>query len=147
MTTTPELAPSLAEAAQRLRTAITRLHRRLRASSLGGITPAQASTLAMVDRLGAPALRELATAEQVQPPTMTRIIDALERDGLVRRTVDAVDRRSQRVTLTPDGRRELARIRSKKTAYLERQLAGLSARDRTRLADALAVLEQLSEER
>jgi DNA-binding MarR family transcriptional regulator len=132
--------------APRLRAAVTRLNRRLRASSLGGVSPAQASALAMVERLGAPALTELAQAEQVRPPSMTRLVDTLERDGLVERRVDAADRRCQRVTLTTAGRRALQSIRGRKTAFLEERLSRLSEAERSAVARALAILERLSEE-
>src|SRR6516225_7149627 len=97
--------PTVADLAPRLRAAITRLNRRLRTTSLGGVSPAQASALAMLERLGSPTLNELAAAEQVRPPSMTRLVDALERDGLAVRRVDAADRRCQRVSLTPGGRK------------------------------------------
>lgn len=132
--------------APRLRSVITRLNRRLRSSSLGTVSPAQGSALAMIERLGAPALNELATAEQVRPPSMTRIVDGLEADGLVVRTVDDLDRRCQRVTLTAAGRRELASIRRRKTAFLEEQLARLGDADRTAVAKALDILEKMAEE-
>ena len=80
---TAPAAPPVVDLAPRLRAAVTRLNRRLRTSSLGGISPAQASALATIEKLGAPALNELAAAEQVRPPSMTRLVDALERDGLV----------------------------------------------------------------
>ena len=60
------------ELAARLRVAVTRLNRRLRQQSLAGLSPAQASALGSINRLGTPTLGELAVAEQVQPPTMTR---------------------------------------------------------------------------
>jgi DNA-binding MarR family transcriptional regulator len=138
-TTQRDLAP-------RLRSVITRLNRRLRTSSLGTVSPAQGSALAMIERLGAPALNELATAEQVRPPSMTRIVDALESDGLAVRTVDDVDRRCQRVTLTAAGRRELASIRRRKTAFLEERLARLGDVDRAAIARALDLLEKMAEE-
>jgi DNA-binding MarR family transcriptional regulator len=137
---------SVASLAPRLRVAITRLNRRLRSSALGGISPAQASALAMIERLGAPALNALAAAEQVRPPSMTRIVDALEADGLVERRVDETDRRSSRVSLTSAGRRELSTIRSRKTAFLEQRLEALSDTERVAIARALDVLERLAEE-
>lgn len=132
--------------AERVRRAVTRLNRRLRASSLGRVSPAQASALAMIERLGSPALSELAAAEQVRPPSMTRLVDALEREQLVARTTDELDRRCQRVTLTTAGRRELAAIRRRKTAFLESRLAGLPGSERAALAEALRLLELLSED-
>src|SRR5271170_7570651 len=144
MTTTPVAAPT--DLAARLRAAVTRLNRRLRSTSLGGVSPGQASALAMIERLGAPALNELAAAEQVRPPSMTRLVDALESEGFVERRVDASDRRSLRVSITAAGRRELTRIRSKKTAFLEQRLSALSEADRITVARALDILERLAEE-
>lgn len=100
----------------------------------------------MIERLGSPALNTLATAEQIRPPSMTRIVDALESDGLVERRVDEADRRSSRVTLTAAGRRELATIRNRKTAFLEQRLSALSESERLALARALDILERLAEE-
>jgi DNA-binding MarR family transcriptional regulator len=100
----------------------------------------------MIERLGAPALNELAAAEQVRPPSMTRIVDALESEGLAERTVDESDRRCQRVTLTSAGRRELASIRRRKTAFLEERLAQLVDAERDAIARALVILERLAEE-
>ena|SRR5579871_2217181 len=137
---------SAAALASRLRGAVTRLNRRLRASSLGPTSPGQASALAMIDRLGTPSVGELAAAEQVRPPSMTRIVDALQSMGLVTRTVDPLDRRCLRVALTGAGRRELAAIRRRKTEFLEARLAALGAGSRERVAAALDVLEQLAED-
>lgn len=100
----------------------------------------------MIERLGAPALNELAAAEQVRPPSMTRIVDALEAEGLATRKVDDADRRCQRVTLTAAGRRELASIRRRKTAFLEERLAKLGDDEREVIARALVTLERLAEE-
>src|SRR6202034_4845459 len=71
------------ELAGRLRVAVTRLNRKLRQQALAGLSPAQASALATVNRLGSPTLGELAAAEQVQPPTATRLVTSLESAGLV----------------------------------------------------------------
>jgi len=144
MTSTPVALPT--DLATRLRAAVTRLNRRLRSSSLDGVSPGQASALAMIERLGAPALNELAAAEQVRPPSMTRLVDALEADGLVARRVDAADRRCQRVSLTPAGKKALAAIRGRKAAFLEARLSRLSAEDRDAVGRALPVLERLAED-
>ncbi|HEV3329150.1 MAG TPA: MarR family transcriptional regulator [Acidimicrobiales bacterium] len=144
MTTTPVALPT--DLAPRLRAAVTRLNRRLRSTSLEEVSPGQASALAMIERLGSPALNELAAAEQVRPPSMTRLVDALESDGLVERRVDAVDRRCQRISLTPAGRKALAGIRSRKTAFLESRLSQLSDEDRDAIGRALSILERLAED-
>src|SRR6185437_5665306 len=80
------------ELATRLRLAVTRLNRRLRQESYAGLSPAQASALGTVKRLGSPTLGELAVTEQVQPPTVTRLVGSLEGAGLVSREVDPDDR-------------------------------------------------------
>ena len=120
--------PTDDELAARLRVAVTRLNRRLRQQSLAGLSPAQASALGSVNRLGTPTLGELALAEQVQPPTMTRLVASMETAGLLVRVADPVDRRVCRVRLTAEGRRALQRIRSLKNAYLARRLAELATR-------------------
>lgn len=129
--------------ASRLRVAVTRLNRRLRQQSLAGLSPAQASALGTVSRLGTPTLGELAVAEQVQPPTMTRLAASMESAGLVVRVADGADRRVCRVRLTSEGRRALQRIRSLKNAYLNRRLAGLSPDERAQAAQLTLLLERL----
>jgi|APCry1669192010_1035390.scaffolds.fasta_scaffold14439_2 DNA-binding MarR family transcriptional regulator len=127
------------EIASDLRRSVTRLNRRLRQNSLGGVSPAQASLLASVDILGNATLGDLAAREQVQPPTVTRLVAALEEMGLVQRITDENDRRCQRVSLTALGRREVTQIRARKTEYLATRLAQLPESERE-LLPALAVL-------
>ena len=73
--------PAEDELASRLRVAVTRLNRKLRQQALAGLSPAQASALGTVNRLANPTLGELAEAEQVQPPTVTRLVSCLESAG------------------------------------------------------------------
>jgi DNA-binding MarR family transcriptional regulator len=127
------------ELATRLRVAVTRLNRKLRQQSLAGLSPAQASALGTVNRLNSLTLGELATAEQVQPPTVTRLVGTLENAGLVTRETDEVDRRVTRVRITAEGRRTLQRIRSLKNAYLNRRLAALDPAEQ-KLAEAMTSL-------
>ena len=134
------------QTAARLRRAVTRLNRRLRASSLGGVTPAQASLLALVDSLDNPSLGDLAAAEQIQPPSVTRLIRSMEAQDLVVCTTDAEDRRCTRVRLTSRGKREITAIRQRKTAFLERRLRSLSAADRARAVELASFLELLLED-
>ena len=94
---------SEAEMASRLRLAVTRLHRRLRQQTAGGLTQSQASALASIAKLGSPTLGALAASESVQPPSMTRVVGALEELGYVSRVIDPTDRRVARVTIRPRG--------------------------------------------
>ncbi len=143
----PEVASAAdaaeAELASRLRLAVTRLHRRLRQQSAAGLTQSQASALASVDRLGSPTLGALAARESVQPPSMTRIVAALEAMGHVTRVVDPDDRRVARVALTESGREVLQRSRSLKNAFLAEQLRGLSPDEREGLGELTVLLERL----
>ena len=134
------------EVAGRLRIAVNRLQRRLRQQSLGGLSPAQASALGTVHRHGNPTLGELASLEQVQPPTMTRIVANLADAGMVTREADANDRRSARVRLTPAGERALERMRTLKNAFLLRRLGDLGPDEQRRAADLVLLLEHLLEE-
>jgi len=134
---------SEAELASRLRLSVTRLHRRLRQHSAGALTQSQASALASIGQLGAPTLGALAASESVQPPSMTRIVGALEAMGHVARVVEPSDRRVTRVTLTPKGIQVLDRSRSLKNAYLARQLGRLAPGERQALADLTVLLERL----
>lgn len=134
------------ELATRLRVAVTRLHRRLRLQSLAGLSPAQASLLGAVERRGAPTLGELAAVEQVQPPTVTRLVAGMEEMGMLVRLQDAADRRVSRVRLSPDGRRVVQRIRSLKTAFLSQRLAQLSVGERRDAWRLVELLEHVTEE-
>jgi DNA-binding MarR family transcriptional regulator len=140
------IAESDAEIAARLRLAVTRLARRLRHQVAGPVTPSQVSALATVERLGSPTLGELAASEQVQPPSMTKMVVGLEAAGLVVRQEDDADRRVVRVTLTAEGRRTVLRSRSLRTAYLVRRLRRLSDAERASLEDVVALLEGLVDE-
>lgn len=131
----------------RLRIAVTRLNRRLRQESVTGVSPSQESALSTINRLGKPTLGELAQAEQVQPPTMTRVIAGMEAAGLIARRGDEGDRRVIRVELTTEGRATLERIKSLKNAYLARQIATLTPADRARASALAALLERLVENR
>jgi len=139
----PDTDPAEAELAARLRLAVTRLHRRLRQHATVGLTPSQASALAGVDLLGSPTLGALATRESVQPPTMTKVVGALEERGLVARVQDPDDRRSVRLTLTPTGAETLRQSRSMRTAFLADRLHRLDPADRAGLAALTDLLERL----
>lgn len=131
------------DVAARLRTAVTRLSRRLRQESLGGISPAQASVLAMTSRLGTPTLGELAKAEQIQPPTLTKLVATMEALGLLERQTDGVDKRVVRVAVTSEGSAELERIRQSKAAFLVDRLSALTPEQTLRVVELVELLEEL----
>ena len=94
------------EVARRVHSAALHLMRYVRAQDTAlGVPPAQLSALSVVVFGGKTSLSDLAKAEQVRPPTMSRIIDALVRDGLVKRETDKTDRRSVIITATEKGTR------------------------------------------
>jgi DNA-binding MarR family transcriptional regulator len=135
-----------AQTAARLRRAITRLNRKLRSSALGGISPAQASMLATVEKRDNPSLGDLAVAEQVQPPSVTRMVHNLEQAGLLHCWQDPDDRRCTRVQLTAEGSSELETIRQRKTEFLERKLLSLSGSDQRKAEELATFLELLLDE-
>jgi DNA-binding MarR family transcriptional regulator len=137
-------APDTAELAARLRLAVTRLARRLRQEAEAGITPSMLSALSSAERQGPMTMRDLCAAEQVQPPTMTRIVAALVAAGLVVREADADDGRVVWVKVTPEGRRLLERSRKRKEAFLARAMRDLEPRDVAALEAAAGVLERFT---
>jgi DNA-binding MarR family transcriptional regulator len=132
--------------AARLRLAVTRLNRRLRAEADSGLTASGMAALATIGRRGPLALGELAAVEGVKPPTMTATVAALEAEGLIARTGDEKDRRVSRVALTPRGRQRLERARSRKTAYLAARLERLEEHQVEQLDRAVGLFELLLEE-
>jgi len=130
--------------AQRLHSACVRLLRRARRDDAAmGLPPGQASALSVLVFGGACTLGELARIEQVRAPTMTRIVDALERRGHVRREADAADRRRVRLRATPAGVRLMQRGRDRRVDVLGAALGGLTRSERATLAAALDLLEHL----
>jgi DNA-binding MarR family transcriptional regulator len=132
--------------AARLRLAVTRLNRRLRAEADSGLTASGISALATIGRRGPLPLGELAAAEGVKPPTMTATVAALEAEGLVARSADGRDRRVSRVSLTARGRQRLDRARTRKTAYLAARLERLDEVQLEQLDGAVALFELVLEE-
>ncbi|MEI6709421.1 MAG: MarR family transcriptional regulator [Actinomycetota bacterium] len=135
-----------ADLAARLRQAVTRVNRRLRVTSLGEISPAQASMLASVEILDAPTLGDLAAAEQIQPPSVTRLVKGLAEAGYLVQKTDANDRRSTRVGITPRGKKALTEIRDRKTQFLNSKLSALSAKELQKAQELVTLLEGLLEE-
>jgi len=134
-----------AAVAARLRLAITRLARKMRQEAEPGLTPSMLSALSSLGRGGELTMRDLCAAEQVQPPTMTRVVAALVEAGLVTRTPDPEDGRVAWVRPTSAGTKLLERNRRRKEAYLSKALARLEPRDVATLEDATRILERLAE--
>jgi DNA-binding MarR family transcriptional regulator len=132
--------------AARLRLAVTRLNRRLRAEADSGLTASGTAALATIGRRGPLPLGELAALEGVKPPSMTATVATLEAEGLIARTGDESDRRVSRVALTARGRQRLERARSRKTAYLAARLERLDERQLEQLDQAVSLFELLLEE-
>ena len=134
--------------ADRLHSMAIHLLRRLRAEDdASGLSAPRLSALSVVVMAGPVTLGELAAAEQVRPPTMTRIVTALERDGLVTREGDADDRRLVRIRATASGRRRLAQGRARRVASLARRLEALPARDLEHLDEAVRLVATLIQQR
>jgi DNA-binding MarR family transcriptional regulator len=138
-------ADEVQEVAARLRLAVARLHRALRQHADSGLSPSQLSALVAIERRGSMTLGELAAHEGVAPPTVTGVVARLEADGNVVRGPDAADGRIVRVMATDQGKELVVRARERKDAWLTRRVADLGPDDLDRLAEALAVIESLSE--
>jgi DNA-binding MarR family transcriptional regulator len=134
------------ELASQLRFAVMRLSRRLRQHAPEDITPSQLSALSVIARAERMTLSQLAVAERVQPPTVTRVVDSLERQGLATRVPSDVDRRVAFVEATPAGRALVETIRRRRDAYLAGRLRTFSADERALLERAASLLERLIED-
>ena len=103
--------------------------------------PAQLSALSVLVFGGPRTLGELAAAEQVRPPTMTRVVQGLEQQGLVRRERDPRDRRVQRLYATSKGRRVMQRGRERRITNLAELLERLSRDEVARIHEAAELVE------
>src|SRR5258706_14195513 len=132
------------EAADRLHSAAIHLLRRLRVRDReSGVGPSQLSALSVLVRGGGPRwLGELAEAEQVRPPTMSRIVAGLVRAGLVRRG-KTEDGRRVRLAATAKGTRILQEGRRRRVESLAQALSVFSSEDRERLREWIEHLEKM----
>jgi DNA-binding MarR family transcriptional regulator len=128
-----------------LRMAVMRLSRRLRHQGNVGITPSQLAVLGTLARNGAMTLGQLAEAEAVQPPSMTRIVGGLVDAGMVVRQARAEDRRSAEVTLSAPGRRAVESIRAHRNTWLMERLQVLTDSEKQDLWRGVAAIERLLE--
>lgn len=132
-----------AEVADRLHSAAIHLLRRLRVRDLAsGVGPAQLSALSVLVFGGPRSLGELAEAEQVRPPTMSRIVAGLERDGLVRRH-PTEDKRRIQLEATEKGTKMLWEGRRRRVESLAGAVEALSETEVQRLGELAELLEEV----
>jgi DNA-binding MarR family transcriptional regulator len=139
-----DVAPDATEIAGKLRFSVTRLARLLRQQDQTGFTPTTLAALATINREGPLTLGELAAAEQVAPPTITKAVGKLEAAGFVSREQDATDRRVHWVQITEEGHRQLEASRSRRTAWLATRLRQFDPEELARLGDVTDLLERLT---
>ena len=140
-----------------LRISVARLARRLRVERTAQGTPeselsdTQFAALSVLERQTGPERHtgmtpgELAEHEKVQPPSMTRVIAAVEERGLVMRAPHSTDRRQVVLTVTEEGRAVVQRVRRRREAWLARRLKELTPQERATLRAAAPILEKLSQ--
>jgi DNA-binding MarR family transcriptional regulator len=132
--------------AERVHSAALRLLRRLRKSDAAmGLSAPKSSALSVLVFGGPQTLKDLAAAEQVRAPTMSRLVAELEAEGLATKTEDADDRRALKIAATAKGRALLEAGRERRLDVLTQQVEGLSAEERKVLARAAAILVRLNE--
>jgi DNA-binding MarR family transcriptional regulator len=134
------------ELAFKLHAAMLHMMRRVRREDeASGISAPRMSALSLVGFGGSRTIGEMAAAEQVTPPTMTRLVQALEADGLVVRSPDPGDARVVRVRATAKGKRVMEQGRRRRVAFLAEKLASLPPRELAALDTASDTLMRLYE--
>lgn len=135
------------EAADRFHSAAIHALRHVRREDpASGLSAARLSALSVLVFGGERTLSELAHAEHVRPATMTRIVQALERDGLVRREADPRDRRATRLSATKKGERTLWRARERRVDKLAGLLSRLTPGEVTQVRKAAELVEKALED-
>jgi DNA-binding MarR family transcriptional regulator len=143
----PAAAPEMAQLATDLRHAVLRLTRRLRSQRADiSVTITQLMALGTLHKHGPMSAGELAAQERVQPPSMTKILAALEEQGLLRREQHPSDRRQIVIEVTAAGSQLLEQEGKLRDAWLAEQVATLTAEDRDLLARASVVMSRLATE-
>jgi DNA-binding MarR family transcriptional regulator len=135
------------DVADRLHSAAIHLLRRARRTDpLTGVSPAQLSALSVL-MSGPKTLGDLAAAEQVRPPTMSRLVSEMERAGVARKVTDREDARVIRVHATPKGLRALSRGRAMRIEAIERLLSELDPNEIGTVERAVGTIERVLEQR
>jgi DNA-binding MarR family transcriptional regulator len=140
------MPPRTEAVADRLHSAAIRLLRRLRLEDRKtGVGPAQLSALSVLVFAGPRSLGELAEAEGVRPPTMSRIVTALRRSGLIRAEKVGGDRRKLRLVSTKRGHQVMQEGRRRRVEQLARALRSLPEGELRRLGGAAESIFLLAE--
>jgi DNA-binding MarR family transcriptional regulator len=138
--------PTHLDVATRLRSAVARLSRQLNASASGrGLSPSQASVLAVIAFRGPITLSDLADYEGLNPTMVSRIVGKLDDAELIRRVPNPGDMRSISVEITALGRQVSHQIRDTRSQTVARCLSELPIELIDALVSALPALEQLAE--
>lgn len=136
--------PELEETADRLHSLAIHLLRRLRkVDEATGLSGPRLSAMSVIVFAGPVTLTELAAAEQVKPPTMTRLVQGLEMDALVRRLSDPEDARVTRIEATAKGRKVMMDGRAQRVAMLAELLDELSPAEQKVVRRAVLSLEAI----
>src|SRR4029077_8580511 len=134
--------PETSAVTERLHSTAIHLLRRVRKQDAAtGEGPAPLSALSVLVFAGPMTLGPLAAAEQVKPPTMSRIVTGLEESRLAERLTDAKDARRVRIRATPSGERLLHEGRRRRIEYLASHLDALDRGDLATLDEAVQLLE------
>jgi DNA-binding MarR family transcriptional regulator len=132
--------------ASALRVSLMRLARRLRneRDPADDLSVHHLAVLGTLWRNGEMSIGDLAAAEKVQPPSMTRTVNALVERGLIARTAHPADKRMVVVGLTDAALNVLEESRRRKEAWLTKRLAELTPDERQILREAAPILDRLS---
>ncbi len=131
------------DAVDRLRVVLIRVTRRIRSQAHGDISPSQLAVLGTIINHQPLTNGRIAELEHVRASTSSKIIDALERAGLVERTADPADRRCVQITATPAGSAYADDVRAAGRTWLAGQIGLLDASDVEAIEAALPALERL----
>lgn len=130
--------------ADQLHSSAIHLLRQLRKEDdLSGLSAPRLSALSVVVFGGPLTLGQLAAAEQVKPPTMTRIVTGLEKDGLVQRIGDPRDKRLTRIRATAKGQKVLRAGRARRVEKLSAAVSRLRGRELAELTRGVQLLEEI----
>jgi DNA-binding MarR family transcriptional regulator len=140
------LRPETLAAADRLHSTAIHLLRRVRQQDVNsGVGPAQLSALSVLVFAGPKTLGALAAAEQVKPPTMSRIVAGLKRSRLIEITGDPDDARRKHIRATAKGTHLLQQARRRRIESLATHLSLLASGDLAKLNHAVEILKALLE--